>query len=425
MTYVSRTVNDARNSGSSDTTSADRQRFIRRAKAQIREAVKRSINTGDIKTLEKGRIRVPVKDMDEPSLGNNPHSGTRDRVLGGNKDYVPGDLIDRPRDGQGASGKKASPDGEGEDSFAFELTPDEFYEFLFEDLALPDLVKKAMKTVTVVKRKRAGYVTQGNPSQLDIKKTFTMALARHRALGRPSNADIDQARERLLETQGSTSNQYDIEVAEDALAQLLTRQKSVSLIDDIDLRYRNFPPHPEPITKAVMFCILDVSGSMDEQRKDLAKRFFLLLYVFLMRQYKQQVEIVFISHHTVAKEVTEEEFFYGKETGGTVVSTAVKKMKEIIRDRYSPNDYNIYAVHSSDGDNWESDNGDVIKEMDTALPNLQFFGYMQVTDDEGYGSNLWPTYGTLEDSHKNVHRVRATEPGQIWPVFRELFNKER
>lgn len=422
MSYTSRTVNDARGTGSGDTTSADRQRFIRRAKNQIKEAVKRAINTGDIKTLEKGRIRVPVRDMTEPNLGNNPHTGSRDRVIGGNKEYIPGDKISRPAGGGGRGGK-ASKDGDGEDDFVFELTPDEFYEFMFEDLALPDLVKRSMKQITVIKRKRAGYVTQGNPSQLDIKKTYQMALARHMALGRPTNRDIEEAEENVEANKCGT--QYDYELAVDALEQLTAKQKSITLIDDIDLRYRNFPPSPEPITKAVMFCILDVSGSMDEQRKDLAKRFFLLLYVFLMRQYKQKVELVFIAHHTKAKEVDEHEFFYGKESGGTVVSTAIKLMKDIIQDRYNPNEYNIYACHSSDGDNWEDDNKNVIEQLQSVLPIMQFFGYMQVTDDEGSGSNLWPTYGTLESSTSNVHRVRATEPGQIWPVFKDLFKKDK
>ncbi len=425
MAY-SRLVTDTRTGGSGDTTSADRQRFIRRAKAQIKEAVKRAITTGDIKSLEKGNIKVPVKDMNEPQLEHDGRTGTRDRVYTGNKDWVPGDKIDKPPQGQGSGkGSEASEDGEGSDPFNFVLTPNEFYDFLFEDLALPDLMKKSMKTITKVVRRRAGYVTSGNPAQLDIKKSYQYAFARHKALGRPSNAEIEAAVERVAETSGS-SHQYDYEFAVDQLQQLRMRQSRVPFLDDIDLHYRNYPPRPEPITKAVMMCIMDVSGSMDEQRKDLAKRFFLLLYVWLMKQYNQKVEIVFIRHHSKAEEVDEHTFFYDQESGGTVVSTAIVKAKEIIKERYPVSEWNIYACHASDGDNWDSDNEEVIKEMTTLMPNLQFFGYLQVAGHTGggYGTNLWPTYQKVGMMHRNFSQVMADAPEKIWTVFKELFTKD-
>jgi len=419
----SRTIVDARPQSQSK-TSADRQRFVRRAKSQIREAVKKAISTGDIKSLEKGRIRVPVKDMNEPTFENDRESGSRDRVYTGNKEWIPGDTIARPEEG-GGNGTQGSDDPSiGNDDFAFILTPEEFYDILFEDLGLPDLMKKTMKDITKVTRKRAGFVITGNPSQLDIRQTYKFAFARHKALGRPSNVDIEEAEEDLKEAQ-ECGTQFDAELVEDALKEMKIAQKRIPLIDTIDLRYRNYPPRPEPITKAVMICCMDVSGSMDEDRKDLAKRFYLLLYVWLMKQYNQRVDIVFIRHHTRAEEVDEQKFFYDQESGGTVVSPIFELAAKIIKDRYNPSDWNIYMCHASDGDNWTDDNKKVVEALDGMASTLQYFAYLQVTEeDEDEGDTLWNAYQKVSERHNHIRMVSADEPSEIWPVFKELFTKD-
>ena len=117
-----------------------------------------------------------------------------------------------------------------------------------------------------------------------------------------------------------------------------------------------------------MFCLMDVSGSMDEERKDIAKRFFILLYLFLTRNY-ERIEVVFIRHHTIAKEVDEDEFFHSRESGGTVVSSALKLMQEIIRERYPLTEWNIYAAQASDGDNWDDDSSSAITCRRASTPN--------------------------------------------------------
>jgi uncharacterized protein len=426
--YVSKTVTDARSGGSGDKTSADRQRFIRRAKAQIKEAVKKAISTGDIKSLEQGKIKVPVKDMDEPVFEHDPNTGSRDRVVTGNKSWIPGDKIPKPEDedGDGSGGDRASQDGEGRDDFVFVLTPEEFYEFLFEDLALPDLMKKSMKTITKVVRRRAGYVISGNPAQLDIRQTYKFAFARHKALGRPSGIQIEEQEALVQETAGG-SNQFDYEFELDKLQQMKSAQSRIPLIDDIDLRYRNYPPRPEPITKAVMVCMMDVSGSMDENRKDLAKRFYLLLYVWLMKQYNKRVEIVFIRYHSQAEEVTEQQFFYDDVSGGTVVSPSIDVCMKVIRERYSPADWNIYACMASDGDNWVDDNKRVEEKMQVLMPLLQYFAYLQVTpvSNNSYGGTLWQVFEKLKVLHQNLNQVVASEPEQIWTVFKELFTRDQ
>lgn len=138
------------------------------------------------------------------------------------------------------------------------------------------------------------------------------------------------------------------------IAELRAKIDRVPFIDTFDLRYKNYEKRPEPSSQAVMFCLMDVSGSMDQATKDMAKRFYILLYLFLSRTYKN-VEVVYIRHHTQAKEVDEHEFFYSQETGGTIVSSALKLMDEVVKERYDPAQWNIYAAQASDGDNWADD----------------------------------------------------------------------
>jgi uncharacterized sporulation protein YeaH/YhbH (DUF444 family) len=170
-----------------------------------------------------------------------------------------------------------------------------------------------------------------------------------------------------------------------------------------------------------MFCLMDVSGSMDEARKDLSKQFFILLYLFLTRHY-EKIDIVFIRHHTQAQEVTEDEFFHATESGGTVVSSALGLMLKIIQERYPPNEWNIYGAQASDGDNYSSDSG-VCRELlaDKLIPMCRYFAYVQVADEE---QNLWHEYTQLVQEHTNFAMRKATEPSHIYPVFRDLFKKE-
>jgi hypothetical protein len=170
-----------------------------------------------------------------------------------------------------------------------------------------------------------------------------------------------------------------------------------------------------------MFCLMDVSGSMDEGRKELSKRFFILLYLFLTRHY-EKIEIVFIRHHTQAQEVDEVNFFHARETGGTVVSSALVLMDEIIRARYSPSEWNIYGAQASDGDNWHHDSGRCRELLQQKiLPACRYFAYVQVAEEE---QNLWEEYTQLAQAMGQFAMRKATSADQIYPVFRDLFKKE-
>src|SRR5690606_30204263 len=202
---------------------------------------------------------------------------------------------------------------------------------------------------------RAGISNEGNPSRINIVRTLRSAHARRIALSGSSRSKLREAKAELARLRLEEPDNFgDIQAIEEEIERLSARINHVPFLDTFDLKYNLLVKHPNPSSKAVMFCLMDVSGSMTQSTKDIAKRFFILLYLFLKRSY-DKIEVVFIRHHTSAKEVDEEEFFYSRETGGTIVSSALTLMQEIMAERYPVNEWNIYAAQASDGDNWNDD----------------------------------------------------------------------
>jgi len=405
----------------------NRERFLRRYREQIGEAVKRAVSGRGIRDLEQGEdVTLPRHDVSEPVFGHGD-GGNREYVHPGNKEYVKGDRIERPQGGGGGSGgSQAADSGEGEDDFVFRLTKEEFMRVFFEDLALPHLVRTQLAEVPEWKMHRAGFTSDGMPSNLHVVRSMRGALARRIALGGEPRRELRELEMHLLKLQRSPRVddaliQREIKETELAIEEMRKTAKRIPFIDPIDLRYRNRVRIPVPSAKAVMFCLMDVSGSMDESRKDMSKRFFMLLYLFLTRHY-EKIDLVFIRHHTQATEVTEDEFFHTTETGGTVVSSALKLMHEIVRARYPSNEWNIYGAQASDGDNWHQDSGQCRKMLDDQLlPLVRYYAYVQVADAE---QNLWEEYSQLAESHKNFAMRKVSDAQDIYPVFRDLFKKE-
>jgi uncharacterized protein len=406
----------------------NRERFLRRHKEQIREAVKRAIDGRGIRDMERGEeIHIPKRDLNEPVFGHG-QGGVREIVHPGNREYVQGDRIERPKGGQGGgSGKgQASDQGEGEDDFVFALSKEEFMQVFFEDLALPHLIRTQLAEVPEWKSHRAGYTSDGTPNNLHVVRSMRGALGRRIALGAGPRRDLREMEEKLAELKaalkpGDAVGEAEIKALADEIAHLRHRVERIPYLDPIDLRYRSRIKVPVPTSKAVMFCLMDVSGSMDEGRKELSKRFFILLYLFLTRHY-EKIELVFIRHHTQAQEVDEQNFFHARETGGTVVSSALVLMEEIIRARYNPSEWNIYGAQASDGDNWHHDSGRCRELLnDKLLPLVRYFAYVQVAEEE---QNLWDEYTQLQDANKHFAMRKATEASHIYPVFRDLFKKE-
>ncbi len=410
----------------------NRERFLRRHKDQVREAVQRAINGRSIRDIEKGEdIAIPKKDLGEPVFRHGD-GGTRDVVHPGNREYVRGDRIEKPQGGggKGSGSGEASDSGEGEDDFVFTLSKEEFMQVFFEDLALPNMVKTALAEVPEWKSHRAGFSNDGTPNNLHVVRSMRGALGRRIALGASSRREIEELEDRLatlrrVAQEGDEALDHDhaveIEQIEERLKHLRGRMAGIPFLDPIDLRFRSRVKVPVPTTKAVMFCVMDVSGSMDEQRKELSKRFFILLYLFLTRHY-DKIEIVFIRHHTQAQEVNEDDFFHATETGGTVVSSALVLLDEVIRARYPTNEWNLYVAQASDGDNWHHDSSrckEILEEK--ILPLVRYYAYVQVAQTE---QNLWDEYLVLAETHKHFAMRKVLEPSQIYPVFRELFKKE-
>jgi len=366
----------------------NRQRFIKRYKTQIKKAIDDIGKDGNITDIMKDRkIKIPAKDLNEPWFHLDSNTGSRDIVLPGNKTLNKGDKIDREKKGKGKKGNQGSNSGESEDEFSFVLSKEEFFELYFSDMALPDFVKESMKDTTKFKLKRSGYIKEGTPARIDLVKTFKQALARRIAT------------------------------------------KSERFLDTVDLRYRHYVKKPYPIVHAKIFFLMDVSASMGAFEKMLAKKFFLLLYLFLVKEYKK-VEVSFIRHTQEAKEVEEEEFFYGRESGGTEVSSGLRLINEIIDKEVIISQTNIYVAQASDGDNFDHDNEACLEELAKLLPKVQYYAYVQTEDPEiarwkarNQIVDLYSLYKPLADSTPkfNIQKVRGEE--DVYPVLRELFSK--
>lgn len=413
---------------------ANRQRFIRRAKSLIRKAVHETSAARGIKDADQGgEISLPAQGVNEPTLHRGGSGGIRDHLLPGNKKYNAGDTIARPQSSGGGGGSEGSPDGDGQDDFRFALSREEFVELFLEDLELPDLAKRRVTETESVSWHRAGYSVTGSPANLSLNRTVRNSLSRRIAMRRPRPAEIAALRAEIeaLEKTGDPDERLgDLRIE---LSRLLRRSAAIPYIDPVDVRYRRFDSTPKPIAQAVMFCLMDVSGSMTEHMKDLAKRFYILLFIFLKRRYKH-VDIVFIRHTHQAQEVDEDTFFNSPETGGTVVSTALDEMRRVVAERYDPSDWNIYAAQASDGDNTSSDNERTAKLLTgDILPICQYYAYLEVgREGESFPpgftrreSDLWQTYTSICRSGAPMAMRKVNHRRDIYPVFRELFQRKQ
>jgi len=402
----------------------NRERFLRRYRDQIKEAVRKAVGDRSIHNIEEGTdITLPRRDVSEPVFQHAP-GGTREMVHPGNQEYVRGDKIPRPQGGGGGggNGSGASPDGQGEDDFVFRISREEFMNYFFDDLALPRLIRtQLLADIPEWKSRRAGFVSEGNPTSLHVVRSMRVALGRRIAMGGDARIELRRLQEVLRQLEADDhASPTELAAVRAEVEALRARLKRVPFLDPFDLRYRNRVREPMPTSKAAMFCLMDVSGSMDEARKDLAKRFFILLYLFLSRHY-QQTDVIFIRHHTQAAEVTEDEFFHATESGGTVVSSALTLMNDIIRQRYTGSEWNIYGAQASDGDNWQQDSSKCRELLENKLlPMCRYYAYVQVADED---QNLWEEYTRVREANPHFAMQKIVTPAQIFPVFRDLFKK--
>ena len=406
-------------------SATNRQRFIRRYKEQLKRAVGDMVDKRSITDIDSGgEVNLPSRDISEPTFRHGP-GGNRETVHPGNREFSPGDTIQRPRGGEGGGGGSEAGEGEGTDSFVFTLSREEFLSIFFDDLELPNLVRNYLGAVQQKKMVRAGYVVEGSPTNLSVPRTMKSSLGRRVALSAPIRRELEAATAALAQARAQPAEAAEIERLEAQVAEIEARLKRVPFLDDLDLRYRHRVFVPQPVARAVMFCLMDVSATMDERKKDVAKRFFTLLYLFLSRKY-EKVEIVFVRHTDNAEEVDENTFFHDPKSGGTVVLSALELMHEIQAERFPVGQWNIYAAQASDGDAFGSDAGKSARFLgEKIIPVCRYFAYVEVPDgQDARQSSLWVEYDTLTAAAPNFAMRRVCERDEIYPVFHELFKKE-
>ena len=404
-------------------STANRQRVLKRLsgalKAQVDQLIaRRKLNEHDKST----EVTIERKDVKEPSFSIDPASGDCARVVPGNQHYRVGDKI--PRDPAGGRGQgQGAGEGDDEDAFRFALSREEYLSLLFDELELPALVKKELLEIDENRFRRGGVVRYGNPGTVCVARTFKASIGR-RVAAEAQFEEALEAAEAALELARQSAEPTRVQAAQLELQEVRQRGADIPFLDPVDLRHRSLIEVQSPRTAAVMFCLMDVSSSMDEARKDLAKRFFTLLYLFLSRKYAK-VELVFIRHTDQAQEVDEDTFFNGTQAGSTKVLSALAKMHEIIGLRYPASQYNIFGAQASDGDSFGADSTDssayLIAEL---LPKSRYFVYAEVGEgSSNTPSSLWTAYSGIQSEQFNMATVKGRD--EVYPALAKLFQKEQ
>ena len=369
----------------SDRSARDRLRHRDKVKESIRD------NIGDILAEESiiGRdgdqlIKVPIKSIKEYRFiyGENAPG-----VAQGDGDEAPGDVVGKDeKPGEGKAG-----DQPGVDVLETEISIEDLIDIMFEDLELPMLDRKAMKKVICEDaRRRKGHRKVGIRPRLDKRLTALNRVKRKLASRGKLNPGEEDERFPFHKD---------------------------------DMRYFYISPKEREESNAVVLCIMDTSGSMGTTKKYLARSFYFLLYQFVRQRY-QNVEVVFIAHHTEAKEVTEQEFFHKVESGGTYISSGYRKAIELIEDRYHPSLWNVYAFHCSDGDNFYSDNDRAVDATFELCKLCNLFGYGEIkpVGSSYYSGTMLEIFGQIQ--LPNFHTSLIEKKEDLWPAFKSFLTKE-
>lgn len=383
------------NAERSDRSARDRQRHKQKVRKAIRDNVADIVAEESIIGQSKDRvIKVPIKGVKEYRFVYGDNNGGAAQGQGNTQQ---GDVVGKAGQKPGQPGDQAG-DGLGQDYYETDITLEELIELMFEDLELPDMERKILRNIDADRHaKRKGYRAQGIRVRLDKKRSVKNKLKRQIAT---------QKRSEDAKTKGQESAEERFRFHPD------------------DLSYRYITSEPKPQSNAVVICLMDTSGSMDTAKKYLARSFFFLLYQFVNTRY-ESVDVVFIAHHTKAKEVTEEEFFHKGESGGTLISSAYLKALEVIEDRYHPSLWNVYAFHASDGDNFVSDNENALKAAKELCDVANLFGYGEIKPESRYSSyenSLFSLFNQIDAT--NFQSVSISSKEDIWPSFKSLLSKE-
>ena len=406
-------------------STANRQRVLRRLDGALKAQVDKLVARHKLKDMDKAvEVTIDRKDVTEPRFILDSETGATGRIIPGNDQYRVGDKIPH-NPAQGRGGGRGAGDGQAdeEDSFRFALSREEYLSLLFDELELPPLVKKDLLQIDETRFRRGGVVRYGNPGSVCVARTFKASIGRRIAAETQYEEDV-LAAEAALVLARESGTPAGVQAAELELQALRERFAEIPFLDPVDLRHRSLVEVQTPCTAAVMFCLMDVSSSMDEKRKDLAKRFFTLLYLFLTRKYKK-VDLVFIRHTDQAQEVDEDTFFNGTQAGSTKVLSALAKMNEIIDARFPASHYNIFGAQASDGDSFGGDSTESSAYLlSQLLPFSRYFVYAEVGDRPVQGTtSLWSAYRSIKSDHFNMATVSSRS--EVYPALAKLFQKEQ
>jgi hypothetical protein len=422
----------------------NRQKLLDRIKESIRQSKPEDIDAGGVEALPKGGkaqtnpVKIARDALHEPGYHYDRATGERDVVLVGNDAWERGDKF--PVSGGGGKGQGngngSGPGDDGEDDFVINISRDEFFNVYFEDCELPDLQETAEKEMPDARWKPAGFQKEGNAAQLSVIRSYRNSIGRRRALGADSYAEIEELQKELEELEATLESNPLNAVASSRHLAVTTRIKElkdkisgIPNFEKVDLRYRKSEKVQVKSADAVLVMVMDISGSMDEDKKRIARKFFTLQYAFIKRKYPN-TDLVFIAHTDTPEEMTEEEFFSTRKSGGTVVSTALALANSIISTRYDSVQTNIYLSYSSDGDNWEDDNPKVIDELENKglLSKLRHAVYTQVgqsfSADFYSGQNLWNVMQSVAKTNPKMHAMKIAYDGEVFAAFKKVYGKK-
>ncbi len=424
----------------------NRHRLLRRIKDAIRQSKPQDIDAGGVKSMGNGNGQVnPVKvtrhSLHEPTLHYASGTGNHDIVLIGNDQWERGDEF--PIDDGGGSGGSGNGAGngqeDGEDDFVVNISREEFFNVFFEDCELPDLQDTHEKELPELMPKHAGFQKEGNPAQLSVIRSYKNALPRRRALTSEARAELEELENEFddllqelgsadtLPSRGEVINDRMAEI-EERITELRNKISNVPFFEKLDLRYTKKEKVLVKSADAVFVMIMDISGSMDEEKKRIARKFFSLQYAFIKRKYPN-TDLVFIAHTETPYEMSEEEFFTTRISGGTLVSPSYKMAHDIIKARYDASTTNIYLSQASDGDNWTDDNSHIIPALEDEglLSKLRHMSYAQVGSQwGGYspgGSTLWTTLQSVANTNKKVSMVKIVKDTEVFDAFQKIYKR--
>lgn len=425
----------------------NRQKLLKRIQDSIKNSKPEDIDAQGVQSASSApskQLANPVKiareALNEPTFSYARQTGELDLILPGNDRWLKGDEfpLDENEDGQGTAG---GPGDNGEDDFVIHVNRNEFYDIYFADCELPDLEQSTEKELPEAVLKPAGFQKDGNPGQLSVIRSYRNSIGRRKALTFDDREELDRLQLRLDELMVSDVLRdtmiheewvAEIQAINKRMAEIRDRITALPLFEKVDHRYRKTERVMVKSADAVLMMAMDISGSMTEEKKRTARKFFSLQYAFIKRKYPN-TQLVFIWHTDDAEECDEETFFTTRVNGGTQISPAIELSHTVIKRDYDANVTNIYWSYAGDLDNFEWDN----KLLITAMEDHGFLGKLrhavvcQVGEEMGGYNGMpggqmkcWTIFESIAKTSKKLHLAKIEDDNGVFDAFKKIYGKK-